>query len=317
MSSQYRVVVANNIEDFIAKKSRFINHCYQIDKGPFWGKTEILYDSALTFTRRTINCTILERGRAPSNLRGFTLHSTNNKFIRSGVSFSAGDISVSCSGDAFITFIRSGCVYHSLMVNDQFAKKLLSEREWTIYQQINAKNRSVIVRNSLEYTNIAALLDNTLDDLANGSLVDTQLKAIGHIQQKLLKNLVLMIDTAVVEKPRSNATHRLLYKASKVVLDTRIKAITVEDLASRVNTSRRNLEHVFQSTLGISPKQFILSVRMNRVRKDLLHKVNVSTAGIAKHYGISHLGHFSNAYKALFNELPSETRGRAAGLLQA
>lgn len=317
MSSQYRVVVANNIEDFIARKSRFINQCYQVDKGPFWGKTEVLYDSAITFTRRTINCTVLERGRAPNNLRGFTFHSGNNTFIRSGVSFSAGDISVSCSGDAFITFIRAGCAYHSLMVIDQFAKKLLTKKEWSIYQQINARDRSVVVKKSAQHPGIVKLLNNTLDALANGSLVDTDTQSINDIQTLLLQKLVKMIEQADVEKLRSNATHRLLYKASKIVLDTRIKAIAVEELAKRIGTSRRNLEHVFQSNLGISPKQFILSVRMNRIRKDLLNKINVSATGVAKHYGITHLGHFSKAYKNLFNELPNETRGRAAASVQA
>lgn len=316
MSSQYRVVVANNIEDFIAKKSRFINQCYQLDKAPFWGKTEVLYDSAITFTRRSIQCTILERGRAPSNLRGFTFHSTDNNFIRNGVSFSAGDICVSCSGDAFITFIRSGSVYHSLMVNDQFAKKLLSPEEWSVYQQINATDRSVIVKNSGHYPGIIKLLDDTLDNLANGSLEESDTKAINDIQTLLLQNLVKMIADAQVEKLRSNAKHRLLYKASKIVLDTRIKMIAVEELAQRIGTSRRNLEHVFQSNLGVSPKQFIVSVRMNRIRNELLSK-DVSAGGVAKRYGITHLGHFSKAYKNLFNELPNETRGRAAASLQA
>lgn len=317
MSSQYRVVVANNIEDFLAKKSRFISQCYQVDKGPFLGKTEILYDSAITFTRRTIHCTIIERGRSPSNLRGFTFHSSDNNFIRNGLSFGDGDISVSCNGDDFITFIRSGCVYHSMMVNDQFAKKHLSKKEWKIYQQVTSKDKSVVIRDSQENATIIKLIDDTLDALATGSLTDTQYKMIEDIQKNLLQALVKMAENAEIEKLRANATHKLIYKASKIILDSRIKSITVEELALRIDTSRRNLEHIFQASLGISPKQCILSVRMNRVRKDLLNKIGTSTAGIAKNYGITHQGHFSSAYKNLFNELPSETRGRAAASLQA
>jgi AraC-like DNA-binding protein len=317
MSSQYRVVVANNIEEFHARKSRFITQCYQLDKGPFWGKTEVLYDTNITFTRRTVNATILEGGRAPGNLRGFTFHTTGGTFIRNGVAFEAGDTSASCNGDAFVTFIRGGCHYYSLMVSDAYAKKLLSDHDWQSYRKITAEERSIVIKRSSEFACLVALLDNTLDALADGLLMDSDNRAIRAMQQELLRDIVIMIETAKIESLRSNSNHRLLYKASKIVLDMRLKALTVEELARRVGTSRRNLEHVFQSIVGIPPKQFIQSVRLNRIREDLFNQKNLSLIGIAKRYGINHVGHLSGAYKALFEELPSETRARAAAMVMA
>jgi len=314
MSSQYRVVVANNIEEFHAKRSRFISQCYQLEAGPFWGKTEVLYDSALTFTRRTVNRTILERGRAPNNLRGFTFHTTSGTFVRNGIAFQAGDTSASRNGDAFVTFIRGGCHYYSLMVSDSFAKKLLSAAEWQSYGKITAENRSIVIKRSPEFPCIVNLLDNTLDALADGTFSDGESKEIRAMQQELLRDLVILIETAEISPIRANSNHRLLYKASKIVMDTRIKALTVEELAKRIGTSRRNLEHIFQALIGLSPKQYLQNVRLNRIREELLNRDTASVMGIAKHFGINHMGHFSSAYRGLFGELPSETRARVAAM---
>lgn len=314
MGSQYRVIVANRIEEFRAKNSRFINYCYLLEKGPFWGKTEVLYDTAITFTRRTVKRTILERGRMPANLRGFTIHSTSGKFIRNGICFQKGDISASRTGDAFITILRAGCHYYSLSVSDNFAKRVLTKAEWGVYSKVNADQRSVLIKHSSEFPAIVAMIDDTLDGLANGSITDSDNDAIRSIQQRLLQQITTMIEGANIDTLRSNSNHRLLFKACKVVMDTRLKSLSVEDLAKRIGTSRRNLEHIFQSLVGFPPKQFIQNVRLNRIREDLLNLHSLSVMGITKRYGINHLGHFSGTYKSLFGELPSETRARARAL---
>ena len=312
MSSQYRVVVANRIEDFIAKNSRFIKHCYQLSNSPFWGKTEVLYDSAITFTRRTLKSSIIERGKSPTSLRAFTFHSVSDKFIRSGVPFVKGDVSVSSSGNPFTSFTLEGCHYHTLVASDGFARKMLSDKEWKTYLEINKDERTVVVKNSHECKPIIGVIDHALNDLANGKLVETNASEINDIRQALLKKLVVMIKHAKLEKPRANASSRLLYKASEAIMNTRYKNITVEELADKTGTSRRNLELVFRSQIGLSPKQFILNVRLNRIRYELLTNSHANVNGVVKRHGIKHLGHFSKAYKNLFLELPSETRARAS-----
>lgn len=311
MSSQYRVVEANKIEDFIAKNSRFIKICYQLQSGPFWGKTEALYDSAITFTRRTVGCTTLERGRSPKHLRTFTFHTSSDKFIRNGVPFTDGDISVNCSGDAFISFLTHHCHYFSLAVSDAFARKHLSDKNWAAYQQINSNERTVVVKNSAEHTTITELLGETLNKLANHTLLETDESVVEDIQHNLMEKLASMVKHADVERTRSNAANRLLDRASEIIMNNRYRNITVEELAKEVGTSRRNLELIFRANLSLSPKQFILSVRLNRIRQELLTKRQANVNGIVKRFGIKHLGHFSKAYKGLFLELPSETRERA------
>ena len=314
MASQYRVVIANSIEEFHPTKSRFANECYQLEKAPFWGKTEVLYDSALTMSRRSIQCTLLERGRAPTNLRVFTFHSKPHCYVRNGISFDSGDVSASRSGDSFITFLRKGCTYHSLMVNDGFANKLLSFDEVKTYRDITGDNRSIVIKQSPEFPFTVDLIDNIFNALAVGSLQDADERSLRGLQVELLRNLVLLIGSAGCESMRTNSNHRLLDKASKIVMATRVKSLSVEELAKRVGTSRRNLEHIFQTIVGLPPKQFLQNVRLNRVREALLSENHVSVIGIAKRHGINHMGHFSAAYKTLFGELPSETQARAAAM---
>ena len=60
--------------------------------------------------------------------------------------------------------------------------------------------------------------------------------------------------------------------------------------------------------LGTNPASYLRAVRLDRVRKDLLHAGSVTDA--ATRWGFWHFGHFSNDYREQFGELPSETLRR-------
>jgi AraC family ethanolamine operon transcriptional activator len=58
--------------------------------------------------------------------------------------------------------------------------------------------------------------------------------------------------------------------------------------------------------------QFLRNIRMEEVRAGLLQpNESTSVSSEASHWGFLHFGRFSNEYRALFGELPSETLRRA------
>lgn len=86
--------------------------------------------------------------------------------------------------------------------------------------------------------------------------------------------------------------------------------VSVASICIRAGLSRRALEYLFESTLGVSPARYIRVLQLNGVRRALLAQENAqdSIGDIAARYGIWHWSRFSAAYRRMFGELPSETR---------
>jgi AraC family ethanolamine operon transcriptional activator len=84
--------------------------------------------------------------------------------------------------------------------------------------------------------------------------------------------------------------------------------LSVAELCLRLGVSRRTVQYAFDEILGTNPASYLRAVRLDRVRKDLLHAGSVTDA--ATRWGFWHFGHFSNDYREQFGELPSETLRR-------
>lgn len=85
------------------------------------------------------------------------------------------------------------------------------------------------------------------------------------------------------------------------------------DMISRAfNISESQLHNAFKSTYGISPKKYLQMLRINAVRKELLHAdLNQNTISeIALKYSFIHMNNFTAEYKKIFGQTPSQTLGK-------
>jgi AraC family ethanolamine operon transcriptional activator len=84
---------------------------------------------------------------------------------------------------------------------------------------------------------------------------------------------------------------------------------SIEALCLRLRTSRRTLQNSFRQVADTTPVHYIRCLRLEAVRRQLLsarpNELNITQAAMS--CGFTHLSHFSEQYKALFGELPSET----------
>ncbi|MBK5437569.1 AraC family transcriptional regulator [Pseudomonas sp. TH32] len=86
--------------------------------------------------------------------------------------------------------------------------------------------------------------------------------------------------------------------------------IGVLDLCNHLRISRRTLQYSFEDVLGMTPLNYLRSVRLNMARKLLMSSPQDTIQGAALDSGFSHLGRFSKYYQDFFGELPSETVSR-------
>jgi AraC family transcriptional regulator, ethanolamine operon transcriptional activator len=89
--------------------------------------------------------------------------------------------------------------------------------------------------------------------------------------------------------------------------------LSIATLCRDTGVSRRSLEYVFRSVVGIGPGRYIRLLRLNCIHQELRSQPGqeVSIGIIAARNGIWHWSRFSRDYRMLFGELPSQTRLRA------
>ncbi|PHS42206.1 MAG: hypothetical protein COB07_00255 [Sulfurovum sp.] len=100
---------------------------------------------------------------------------------------------------------------------------------------------------------------------------------------------------------------------SKIVRDMlhehKDEFIDIVTITSELKISESQLHHAFKKEYGITPKKYLLFLRLNAIRKELLlsDPYAATITEIARRYNIFHMNHFSAQYKNTFGETPSQT----------
>lgn len=89
---------------------------------------------------------------------------------------------------------------------------------------------------------------------------------------------------------------------------------TIAALCGALCAHERTLHEAFREHLGTTPKAYVKTLRLNAARHDLLRGMEKArVTDVALDWGFSHFGWFSQDYRRLFGETPSQTlqRGRS------
>jgi AraC family ethanolamine operon transcriptional activator len=83
--------------------------------------------------------------------------------------------------------------------------------------------------------------------------------------------------------------------------------IDVQQLCEAVCVSRRSLQYVFEEFLHTTPMAYWRALRLNEARRMLKRSAGRSITELAYEWGFASASHFTQHYKSLFGELPSQT----------
>lgn len=134
-----------------------------------------------------------------------------------------------------------------------------------------------------------------------------------HVEEALVSEMVsLFIDPICDKRQRhgSSAGSYIVEKSHRLALQDKLNPPSVNELCQRLRVSRRSVQNGFRSVADTTPINYIRSVRLNGVRRELMttRGTELSIGDAAARWGFFHLSHFAADYGELFGELPSHTR---------
>jgi AraC family ethanolamine operon transcriptional activator len=119
-------------------------------------------------------------------------------------------------------------------------------------------------------------------------------------------------DAAVTEGSPSARSRALAWKAEAWLRECLAEPPTVADLCAAVGAGERTLHEAFREHLGTTPMAYLKTLRLNAARQDLCRAGTTSkVTDVALDWGFLHFGWFSQDYRRLFGETPSQTLQRA------
>ena len=146
-------------------------------------------------------------------------------------------------------------------------------------------------RNGITASPTAAMLDDELPTLLVEAIASTQ--------------------TPSRPSPRSRA--RTLQRAVAFIDVHANEAPTILRICQATGASWRTLDYAFKEHFGVTPKEYLQTVRLHGVRQELQKSGTAAgIADVANSWGVWHLGQFAADYRLKFGELPSNTMGWGA-----
>lgn len=142
-----------------------------------------------------------------------------------------------------------------------------------------------------------------------------QTKSIAQIEllETLLTTLGSSVDAEVTPRDLTRQTYSQIVQVVENYVTTHTtERLYVTDLCEAAGVSERTLQYAYQEVMGMTPVTYLTRLRLHRVRQALRTAPYRSTTVTAEalRWGFWHLSDFSQAYKACFGELPSDTLRR-------
>jgi AraC family transcriptional regulator, glycine betaine-responsive activator len=110
---------------------------------------------------------------------------------------------------------------------------------------------------------------------------------------------------------RLGSINRTVFDAISVMENNIEEPLTCDSVADRTKISVRQLQRLFSESLGVSLRQYYLSLRLRRARQ-LLCQTDMSIMTVAVATGFRSACHFSKSYRDEFGVSPSEERQKQA-----
>lgn len=310
-----RDVITDDTDCLAHSISGWTQEYEQLKAGPFKGSlSELCLGSAQIFLEKTSHA-LHQACTVPSDSVWFGLPMSEERSVRiNGIPVHDGQIAVRKGGKCFELFTPDNLHFWGIVVKEDVLMTYARQFEcnaWLsdvlqhpVLDVNEEKKRAVQVSCSKILQRPRQAQSTTLSSPLRQSISENTLSA--------LFSMFRDVAHVSVDHNSSQRRHRFVERADAYVRSCSDRLVTVSELCSALNTSRRSLQTGFQEALGISPHAYMRAVSLNRVRSHLkcADSPYFNVQDTAAAYGFWHMSQFARDYRQMFGELPSDTLKR-------
>lgn len=308
--SHVRTSVSNDVSEHANGLDQWLDNRYhQLEKkARFHGVlTDVLLDKRVRITKEIIDTPLVEQiGYVPSdrimliNIQGDSDILLNGRYVNSG-SF----------------HFSSGKPIHAVSKSTICAYIVTLDRDF-FYENLAGAAKITSLRGAFEtfitpsHGSVLDFQKTILQSLGQGECRCDELPDAARLMGSLHEIALSETDASVQVLPPSTRAYIVDRSCELLFENFANEDFGVLEMCNHLKVSRRTLQYSFESVMGMSPSNYVRTVRLNVARKLLLLSPQEKIQGAALDAGFSHLGRFSKYYQDFFGELPSQTIGRAA-----
>jgi AraC-like DNA-binding protein len=127
-------------------------------------------------------------------------------------------------------------------------------------------------------------------------------QVIKDIEENGLYNLIKILCKDNVLEVLTMNHHRIVRRAQEYIDSHYLSKLSVLDLYKHSHCSLRTLEYAFKKVLGLTPKGYLILLRMHDIRKEIVNHCEVNRSLLLDKYGVQNHSRFYGDYRELFGE---------------
>jgi YesN/AraC family two-component response regulator len=207
--------------------------------------------------------------------------------------------------------LEPGIIFHAGS-NFLLDKEVVGEADWEytlIHYRIEGPPGDRAYFENLHYSlNIGINHYNYIIGLAH-QLRESELKAgiINRLKSKVMFYGLLENILQHAQEKNHNSDEELIRSVIYYIENNYNKNLTVNDLAGKYNIDSKRFYYLFQKSVGMCTKQYIMRCRINRAKELLMHE-QYNICDIANFIGYEDAFHFSRMFKKSTGLSPSDFR---------
>ena len=251
-----------------------------------------------------------EAGYLKEGTQGFAFILDGESIIYNGQKFRQNE-KFATHGTSLNAVLSTNLRMLSCFINIDNLKDYFIPEEIELFHQgietINAENKRIKCTNEVQN-----YLLQLVDGFSNETLILETKEDYENVKEQVYQCMFDFAteDVEAISKPiKPNSRTRILNECLSLIHDDDSHQLKVSDLSKHVNTTQRNLQKLFLQHLGVSPKSYLTSHKLNFIHSALMEAdpetTNVNE--ISRKFGINHQGNFAKAYKDFYGEYPHQT----------
>jgi len=282
----------------------------QLSKGNFNGHSKLIMSQNFSLAIREADTTHIQNAKIGLGKIGMMFPLVQNEYISNGKSLGPDKQYIMFNGDENKIIYPKKHKHITLILDTNGLQKYFSEDEAQIlidtYQDMSngmvSSDRKLLLTQKLynlfeDFKELDKRIDK--NPLAYEDAYESLFYALNNYQEAHTSK--------VFERIKNN--ERLLARALEYIHSEPLQTITVSSLVKNIHASSRSIQYCFSELLGMSPKKYLVRLRLNAIRRELNDScpTEKTITNIANNYGVINIGRFKQDYEEFFNETPRET----------